>query len=137
MCSLASQPTPQDVVAAVIRRGNQVLICQRPPRGALASLWEFPGGKVDPGEQPEQALRRELMEELGVQSKVGPMIFETTHAYASDRIAHLMFFETTIEGEIQMLDHQDMRWVKAVGLRLFEFVGGDEAFVDKLARGEL
>lgn len=137
MSALASQPTPQDVVAAVVRRGGQVLICQRPPEGSLANKWEFPGGKVDPGERPEEALRRELREELGVESRVGRLLFECTHAYAPDRIAHLLFYATAIEGNPQLLDHQEMRWVKPVGLRLFDFVDGDRAFVEKLARGEL
>ena len=136
--NLPAAAEPQVVVAALIRRGGQILICRRRDVGPLARQWEFPGGKVDPGETPEQALRRELREELGVEVRVGPLVFEHTHAYAPDRIAHLLFHETEItSGVPQLLDHEEMRWVKPVALRLFDFVAGDGPIVDKLARGEM
>ncbi|NUP89930.1 MAG: (deoxy)nucleoside triphosphate pyrophosphohydrolase [Candidatus Sumerlaeia bacterium] len=135
--ALAPSGQPTDVVAALVRRGGQILICQRPPGGELALEWEFPGGKVDPGERPEQALARELREELGVDAQIGPLVFEHTHAYGPDRVAHLLFYEAAILGDPQALEHAAVRWVKPVGLRLFRFVAGDGPIVEKLARGEL
>lgn len=136
--ALSPSSRPTDVVAALIRRGGQILICQRPAGGALAGQWEFPGGKVDPGETPGQALVRELREELGVEARAGTLVFEHTHAYAPDRVAHLMFFAVEIlSGDPQALEHTEIRWVKPVALRLFPFVAGDGPIVEKLARGEM
>jgi 8-oxo-dGTP diphosphatase len=128
---------PIDVVAALVRRGGQILICRRPPGGALGGQWEFPGGKVEPGESPEEALARELREELGVDAQIGPLVFEHTHAYAPDRVAHLLFYEAMLEGAPKALEHDEIRWVKPVSLRLFDFVAGDDPINEKLARGEL
>jgi mutator protein MutT len=133
----SDRPLPVDVVAALIRRGGEVLICRRPDRGHLAGKWEFPGGKVEAGETPPQALAREIREELGVECEVGPLVFEHTHSYAPDRVAHLLFHEAVIHGTPQMHDHQAIRWVKPVALRLFDFVDGDGPIIERLARGEL
>lgn len=127
-----------DVVAALIRREGQLLICRRAGQGALAGLWEFPGGKVDPGETPPEALARELHEELGVEARVGPLVFEHTHVYSPDWAAHLLFYETEITaGTPQPLDHQEIRWVEPTALGDFEFVAGDGPIVAALARGDL
>lgn len=127
-----------DVVAAVIRRGGEILICQRPKDSTLGGQWEFPGGKVEDGETPEHALIRELKEELDVKAKVGKLLMEHTHTYAPDRCAHLLFYETEIvSGQIQLNDHQEVRWVKPIALRLFPFVAGDAPLIEKLARGEI
>jgi 8-oxo-dGTP diphosphatase len=127
-----------DVVAALIRRDSRLLVCQRLPIGPLSGQWEFPGGKVDPGETPEEALLRELREELGVEARIGPLVFEHTHVYAPDRVAHLLFYEATIlRGEPELLDHQAMRWVVPEELGGFEFVAGDGEIIRRLAGGEL
>lgn len=127
-----------DVVAALIRRGDRLLICQRRSVGPLGGQWEFPGGKVDPGETPEAALCRELREELGVEAEIGPCVFEHTHAYGPDRVAHLLFFEARIAaGEPQLHDHQALAWVRPTELAAHTFVAGDGPILAKLASGEI
>ncbi len=131
-------PSPINVVAALIWRDDHLLICRRPEGGALAGQWEFPGGKIDPGETPEEALARELREELGVETRVGERIFEHVHAYTPERIAHLLFFRVQITaGKPQRFEHQDMRWVAPSALPAFDFVAGDGPIIEKLTRGEI
>src|SRR6185437_4705277 len=94
---IASQPEREKsraraVVAALILRGKEVLICQRKAGTAMGLQWEFPGGKIEPGESPEQALRRELEEELGIEASVGPYIAEVLHNYRNGGSIHLRFF---------------------------------------------
>jgi 8-oxo-dGTP diphosphatase len=137
MSDPSNRPPTATVVAALIRRGNEILICQRPDEGMLANRWELPGGTVEKGEKPERAMRRELMEELGIDSHVGRLVFEHTHFYSTERVPRMLFFEVEIEGDPQLLYHQSLRWVKPLALRLFDFAEADQPIVDRLARGEL
>lgn len=103
---------PIEVVAAVIRRGVRVLVTQRSHDAHMGGLWEFPGGKVEPGETHAEALERELREELGIRAVVGEKFAAILHSY-SDRTVHLHFYQTElVEGdEPRPIGCEDVRWV--------------------------
>jgi mutator protein MutT len=124
---------PIDVVAGVIRREDgRLLITQRLPDDTLGGYWEFPGGKVDPGEELPAALRRELMEELGVETEIGPEIQRTVHAYP-DRDVRLYFYEARIvSGEPQKLEVADLRWVTVDELMDYQFPEADLPLLNQL-----
>ena len=123
---------PIDVVAGVIRRDGLLLITQRLADDTLGGYWEFPGGKVDPGEVPVDALRRELLEELGVETEIGAEIHRIVHAYP-DRDVRLYFFDATITaGELQKLEVADFRWVRVDELMNYQFPEADRPLLDQL-----
>lgn len=100
-----------EVVAALIWEGERFLICQRPAHKARGLLWEFVGGKVEPGETPEQALARECREELDVTVSVGEPFMDVVHAYP-DLTVHLTLFHAALAGGVpRLLEHNDLRWV--------------------------
>lgn len=105
------RPSWIPVVAALIRKGNLVLLGQRPPGHTLAGEWEFPGGKIELGEQPQQALSRELQEELGIEAEIGPLRLSTSHTFG-DRGILILFYEVRFfRGEIKKIHHSDLKWV--------------------------
>jgi 8-oxo-dGTP diphosphatase len=122
------------VVAAVIEREGRVLIGQRKPGKWHALKWEFPGGKVEPGEAPAAALRRELEEELGIGAEIGPQVANYQYTYAGRSPIQLMFFRVTqFTGEIENRDFHDIRWEKRERLAEVDFLEGDVDFVRTLA----
>ena len=123
-----------EVVAALIWDENRFMICQRPAHKALGSLWEFVGGKVEPGESKEEALIRECREELGVTVEVGDVFMEVTHQYP-DITVHLTLFSASIrEGVPQKLEHQDIRWITAEEIGKFSFCPADTEILEKLKK---
>lgn len=98
------------VVAAVVIDEQRLLLCQRPDGPHLALMWEFPGGKIDPGETPEQALERELREELCVASSIGPQIADVEHHYP-EKSVRIRFFIVDIDGEPRPVVHRQLRWI--------------------------
>ena len=125
-----------EVVAAVIRRGDQILICRRGPGGSCASLWEFPGGKRERGETPVEGLVRELWEELGVEAQVGALLYETTYRYPDVEVA-LSFYEAAIlRGTPRNLVHNKLAWVLPGELKNYAFCPADQAFLCRLAGEE-
>lgn len=121
-----------EVVAALIWDSNRFMICQRPPHKARALLWEFVGGKVEPGESKEQALIRECQEELAVTVSVGDVFMEVTHEYP-DLTIHLTLFNASIaEGIPQMLEHVDIRWITPDEIRDYNFCPADQVILEKL-----
>jgi len=123
---------PIDVVAGVIRRGDQLLITQRLADDTLGGYWEFPGGKVDPGEELKAALKRELREEVGVETEIGEEIHRIVHPYP-DRDVRLYFFDAQIiSGEPQKLEVADLRWVRVEELMDFQFPEADRPLIDQL-----
>jgi 8-oxo-dGTP diphosphatase len=120
------------VVAAVIERNGQVLIAQRKRSRNHALKWEFPGGKVEPGEQPEAALVRELEEELGVRAQVGSEVMRYEFRYP-DRPPILLIFYRVIEfsGEPQNLDFEQILWAERDHLRAYDFLEGDREFLER------
>ena len=122
------------VVAALVRRGDKFLACQRPAHKARGLLWEFVGGKVEPGETPEQALIRECREELAVTVQPGPVFMEVTHEYP-DMTVRLTLFEACItEGEPQLLEHNAIAWITPGEIDEYDFCPADVEILAEIKR---
>jgi len=123
-----------EVVAALIWDGNRFLACQRPAHKARGLLWEFVGGKVEPGETRQQALIRECKEELGVTISVGDIFMEVDHVYP-DITVHLTLFHAAItQGEPKKLEHNDIRWITTGEIDQYEFCPADEDILERLKK---
>lgn len=123
-----------EVVAALIWRKDTFLICQRPAHKARGLLWEFVGGKVEPGETGEEALVRECREELDITLSVGNVFMEVTHVYP-DLTVHLTLYNAVIaEGEPRRLEHNDLRWITVDEIDGFDFCPADEEILARLKR---
>ena len=121
-----------EVVAALIWQGEKFMICQRPAHKARGLLWEFVGGKVESGETKEQALIRECREELAVTVSVGEIFMDVTHEYP-DLTVHLTLFHAVIaDGEPQMLEHIDIRWITPRDIPDYEFCPADVEILDTI-----
>lgn len=134
------QPGPalRFVAAAFIIRDDQVLIGQRGSDQVMAHKWEFPGGKIEPGESPQQALARELREELGIQAVIGPAITRVRHTYRHGGAVDLQFFIVReYTGEIRNHTHNEVRWVKLAELPEYDFLAADLGLIRDLAEGKL
>jgi 8-oxo-dGTP diphosphatase len=122
------------VVAAVIERNGRILICQRRRGSKHALKWEFPGGKVEPGEESPEALVRELREELAIESSAGPLMHVETFRYGSSPELRLEFYHVTeFSGEPQNLEFEQIVWVERRALEGYDFLEGDRNFIKKLA----
>lgn len=121
-----------EVVAALIWQGERFLACQRPPHKARGLLWEFVGGKVEPGETREQALIRECREELDVTVRVGGVFMELVHEYP-DLTVHLTLFHAGIaEGTPRLLEHQALRWLTVEEMDQYPFCPANQAILARL-----
>ena len=129
----AAQPTVI-VLAAVIERDGRILVTRRLRDTHLAGLWEFPGGKCDPGESHEACLQREMIEELGVSARVGDEILVTEHAYP-ERTVRLHFRRCEIDGEPQPRLGQEMQWVARSDLGTLHFPEADLKLIETLISG--
>jgi 8-oxo-dGTP diphosphatase len=117
--------------AALVDPDNRVLITKRPQGKSLAGLWEFPGGKVDPGESPEAALRRELMEELGIdvcETCLAPFTF-ASHAYADFHLLMPLYLCRNWDGEVTAQEGQELAWVRANRLSSYPMPPADEPLI--------
>lgn len=123
-----------EVVAALIWKGNRFMACQRPAHKARGLLWEFVGGKVEPGETKEEALIRECREELAVTVAVGDVFMEVTHEYP-DLTVHLTLFNAAIaEGTPQKIEHNDIRWLTVEEIGAYDFCPADEEILNRLKK---
>lgn len=121
-----------EVVAALIWDGDRFMACQRPVNKARGLLWEFVGGKVEPGETKEQALIRECREELDVSLSVGDVFMDVTHEYP-DLTVHLTLFNAKIaSGVPKKLEHNDIRWITVDEIHTLDFCPADEVILKKL-----
>ena len=121
-----------EVVAALIWDGARFLICQRPAHKARGLLWEFVGGKVEPGETKRQALVRECREELGITVEVGEPFTDVTHVY-SDLTVHLTLFHARIAaGTPRLLEHNDLRWMTPAETDGYAFCPADKEILTQL-----
>ena len=124
------------VVAAILERDGKILICRRRPDQSHGLQWEFPGGKVEAGETPAQALARELQEELGIAGAEGRQIASYHYTYPGKNAIALFFFRVdAYSGEPQNLIFHEMRWEPPAKLDRFDFVDGDREFIRGLAAG--
>lgn len=124
------------VVAALIEADGKLLVCQRRRTDSFGLMWEFPGGKLEPGETPSEALARELQEELGVVAQIGPEVFRTRHQYSElGEAIDLIFFAATVTpGDIRNQAFETMEWRSPEALLELNFLPADREFVAKLAR---
>ena len=121
-----------EVVAALIWDQDKFMICQRPAHKSRGLLWEFVGGKVEPGETKEQALIRECQEELAITLSVGDVFMDVIHEYP-DIIVHLTLYNATIaEGVPQLLEHNAIIWIKPNEIPLYDFCPADEEILKKI-----
>ena len=126
------------VVAALIVRNGKVLICQRTRDQTMPLKWEFPGGKIEPGEAEEAALRRELDEELGIAASIGPKITTIRHQYSKGGVVELNFFVVEeFTGQIQNRIFEDVQWARKEALPGYDFLEADIALVQGIAEGKL
>jgi len=130
--------TVRFVVVALILRGDEVLVCQRRPDQPMALKWEFPGGKIEAGETPEQALVRELDEELGIDADIGSHVTHTRHTYRSGGAVDLQFFAVhSFRGEVTNRIFHEVRWVPLRDLTAYDFLAADRDLIRDLAAGKL
>ena len=121
-----------EVVAALIWDKDKFMICQRPAHKARGLLWEFVGGKVEPGETKEQALIRECQEELAITLSVGDVFMDVVHEYPDINV-HLMLFNATIaEGVPQKLEHNDIKWITSAEIPNYDFCPADKEILKKI-----
>lgn len=120
------------VAAALIWQGNRFLICQRPPHKARGMLWEFVGGKQEPGEALPDTLIRECREELDIAVKVGDLYFQVVHQYPDIEIQLSLFHCTVASGEMKLLEHVDAKWITVPQIDDYTFCPADEDILKKL-----
>ena len=121
-----------EVAAALIWKENRFMICQRPAHKSCGLLWEFVGGKAEPGETLPETLIRECREELGVTVQVGEPFMEVTHQYP-DITVHLTLFHASIaQGEPQKLEHNDIRWITTAEVPAYPFCPADKVILERI-----
>ncbi|MFZ0959714.1 MAG: (deoxy)nucleoside triphosphate pyrophosphohydrolase [Terriglobia bacterium] len=132
-----AEQKPILVVAGILRRNDRILICQRRRSDAYGLQWEFPGGKVEDGEELPAALRRELEEELAIQAEVGREVYRLRHHYP-DRYVEVVFFALArYRGEVRNRVFEAIRWAPRAKLPEYDFLEADRELVNRISRGEL
>jgi 8-oxo-dGTP diphosphatase len=122
------------VTAAVIEEKGRVLIARRKPGRHMAGKWEFPGGKVEPGETPEQSLERELMEELAIHARIGEFLLGTFFEGDGVSLELLVYRAERVSGEPALIEHEAICWVRPDELSGYDLADSDRAVVEKLYR---
>jgi len=126
------------VVAALIEKNGKLLVCQRTRHQTMPLKWEFPGGKIEEGEQPRDALRRELDEELGIFATIGDELARIQHEYPNGGMVELRFYLVReFKGEIENRIFRDIQWAAPAELPGFDFLEADRTLVNDLAAGKL
>lgn len=125
---------PVRVAAALILREGRFLICRRPMHKARGGLWEFPGGKLEPGESAEQALIRECREELGIEVTPGPVYMGLTHEYPDLTVELILLQVDEFAGTPLLLEHSELRWISVEEIGDFRFCPADREILARLER---
>jgi 8-oxo-dGTP diphosphatase len=126
------------VVAALILNNGKVLVCQRTRHQSMPLKWEFPGGKIEDGEQPRDALRRELEEELGINAQIGEEVARIRHDYKNGGAVELRFYVVNeYAGEMENRIFRDVRWATWSELPSYDFLEADRELVKDLATGKI
>ena len=127
------------VVAALIQHHGKLLVCQRRRGSKFELMWEFPGGKMEPGETLEEALARELREELGVAAMIGQEMFRVHHTYSKtgEPLEIVFFAATALPGEMKNLEFEELEWRVPKSLPELNFLPADRDLIEKLASGEI
>ena len=126
------------VVAALIVKAGKLLVCQRTRHQTMPLKWEFPGGKIEEGEQPRDALRRELDEELGIVANIGDELARIQHEYPNGGMVELRFYVVRdYQGELENRIFRDIQWATPSELPKFDFLEADLTLVNDLAAGKL
>jgi 8-oxo-dGTP diphosphatase len=126
------------VTAGILRDGERILVCQRKAGDRFGLKWEFPGGKVEAAEAPEDCLRRELAEELGIEAEIGPQVHRTDYRYPNGLTVRLLFFKVLrYAGVPANNDFERIVWARPEDLPGFDFLEADREVVDRLIRGEV
>jgi 8-oxo-dGTP diphosphatase len=131
-------PQVKRVVAALIFRDEKILVCQRTRHQTMPLKWEFPGGKIEPGEQPRDALHRELEEELGIDATIADEVARIRHDYKNGAAVELRFYTVReYKGEIENRIFKDMRWALRSELPSLDFLEADLGLVRNLVEGSI
>ena len=125
------------VTAAILLNEGSILIAKRKTTDRLGNMWEFPGGKIEEGETPQECLKREMEEEFGIEVTVGKYIGHSIYHYDHGSIELLAYLTTWAGGDISANSHDDYKWVQMDELKDFYFAPADLPFVEKLRRGEI
>lgn len=124
--------SPLPVTAAVLLREGRVLLARRPPGDRLAGYWEFPGGKIESGESPEDCLARELREEFGIEARVGDFLARSLHRYPEREVELLAYRVEHLSGEFELRDHDAVRWVLPEEIVPAELAPADRPLVPEI-----
>ena len=124
---------PIRVVGAVFHDGERFLACRKKPGKPLEGHWEFPGGKIEPGETPQQALAREIREELNLIAEVGQKVTTTTYEYEFATIELTTFYCTLVDGDLRLTDHDDTKWVTSTEATHLTWAPADIPAVEAIA----
>jgi 8-oxo-dGTP diphosphatase len=128
----------QVVAALIVRNADEVLICQRTKHQPMPLKWEFPGGKIEYGEQPWDALRRELDEELGIDAKIGDEVARIQHHYKNGGAIELRFFVVQeFKRDLDNRIFKDIRWAKREELPTYDFLDADTKLIQDIAAGKI
>jgi 8-oxo-dGTP diphosphatase len=134
----AEKPSMKRVVAALIFQDGKILVCQRTRHQTMPLKWEFPGGKIEPGEQPRDALRRELDEELGIDARIGDEVSRIQHEYPNGSSVELRFFAVReYLGELENRIFREICWASPSELPSYDFLEADLELVRELAAGKI
>jgi 8-oxo-dGTP diphosphatase len=124
----------QTVVAAIIVHQGKMFCAKRPPNGILGDLWEFPGGKVEPGESLEDALHREIKEELGITIRIREAFLSLTHQYETHEVSVHTYLCDWVDGEFTLHVHTDSQWASVAQLETLDWVAADDTVIEHLKK---